>query len=43
VAEQRRLAALVAADIDDVRPPWLVDLWQDLDAAAGIAALESPT
>jgi dipeptidase len=43
VAEQRWLAALMAADIGDVRPPWLVDLWQDLDAAAGIPALDLPT
>jgi hypothetical protein len=35
-AEQRWLAALVVGDVDDVRPAWLVDLWHDLDMAAGV-------
>ena len=37
-AEQRWLDALVAADVRDVRPPWLIELWQDLDIAAGMPA-----
>ena len=37
-AEQRWLDALVAADLRDVRPPWLTELWQDLDIAAGMPA-----
>ena len=36
IAEQRWLAALVAADLPDARPAWLSDLWHDLDVAAGL-------
>jgi len=35
-AEQRWLAALVAADLPDARPALLRDLWHDLDVAAGL-------
>jgi dipeptidase len=41
-AEQRWLAALVAADHPDVRPTWLADLWRDLGVAAGLPAV-APT
>lgn len=37
-AESRWLADLVAADHADVRPPWLRDLWRELDEAAGLPA-----
>jgi dipeptidase len=33
-AERQWLTDLVAADHDDVRPPWLRDLWRELDEAA---------
>jgi hypothetical protein len=42
-AEDRWLAALVAADLGDVRPEWLVDLWRDLDHAAALPAIDQPT
>jgi hypothetical protein len=42
-AERQWLAALVAADHPDVRPAWLADLWQDLDEAAGLPAVDAPT
>jgi len=38
-AEQRWLAALVAADLLDLRLMWLRDLWHDLDAAAGLSTV----
>ncbi len=41
-AERRWLAGLVASEMHDVRPTWLVDLWHDLDVAAGMPALGSP-
>ncbi|HUS44400.1 MAG TPA: carcinine hydrolase/isopenicillin-N N-acyltransferase family protein [Ilumatobacteraceae bacterium] len=41
--ERQWLAELVAADLGDVRPPWLVDLWHDLDLAAGVPTLDSPS
>jgi len=40
-AEQRWLAALAAADRPDVRPPWLADLWRDLDEAAAMPSVET--
>jgi dipeptidase len=42
-AERRWLAALVAADHREVRPPWLIDLWRDLDDAAGLPAVDEQT
>ncbi len=42
-AERQWLAALAAADRPDVRPPWLADLWRDLDDAAGVPAVDAPT
>lgn len=42
-AERRWLAELVAAEHSDVRPPWLVELWLQLDEAAGLPALDAPT
>ncbi len=42
-AERRWLDALVDADLDDVRPGWLVDLWRDLDHATGVPILDEPT
>jgi dipeptidase len=35
-AEHRWLAELLDADLPDVRPQWLADLWHDLDSAAGL-------
>jgi dipeptidase len=35
-AEQRWLAELVAANLDDVRPEWLREVWRRLDDAAGL-------
>ncbi len=42
-AEEQWLAALVAADLGDVRPEWLVDVWRDLDDAAALPAVDPPT
>jgi dipeptidase len=39
-SEQRWLAMLVAAELPDVRPAWLVDLWRDLDETAGLRAVD---
>ena len=39
-AEHQWLADLMAAEHPDVRPPWLVDLWRDLDEVAGIPAVD---
>jgi hypothetical protein len=41
-AEQQWLAALSAAERPDVRPPWLADLWRDLDEAADLPAIDAP-
>lgn len=41
--ERQWLAALVAAGHPDLRPPWLADLWHDLDEAAGLPAVDAPT
>ena len=35
-AEERWLAELVAANLDDVRPEWLREVWRRLDDAAGL-------
>ena len=39
-AERHWLADLVAADHTDVRPPWLRDLWRELDEAAEMHLVE---
>ena len=42
-SEQRWLSALVAADVGEARPSWLVDRWHDLDLAAGVPAVDPST
>jgi hypothetical protein len=42
-AERRWLATLMAADHPDLRPPWLIDHWRDLDAMADLRAVDAPT
>ncbi len=39
-AERRWRADVAAADLDDVRPGWLIDLWADLDRSAGMPVVD---